>query len=73
MAFPFAVEMWNENQGAVERPLALTATGQIAFAAFHEALKIYPERYITLRREQSIIAQAKRGGPRDPLQARTFR
>jgi hypothetical protein len=32
-----------KTKRAVERPLALPATGQIAFAAFHESLEIYPE------------------------------
>jgi hypothetical protein len=65
MSFPFAVEMWDENEQAVETRLALTATGQTAFAAFHEALIIYQGRYITLRREQSIIARSERRGEPD--------
>jgi hypothetical protein len=60
MTFPFAVEMWDENQEKVETLLALTATGQTAFAAFPAALDIYPGRYITLRLEQSIIARSER-------------
>ena len=46
---PFAVEVWDERNAAVERVIARASNQQLARAIFGSAQKEYPDRRITLR------------------------
>jgi len=54
---PFKVELWDEGKKNVEQVLAVTAHGSIGYAAYYAATREYPERCVTLRRNNSIIAR----------------
>lgn len=57
--FPFRVELWHDGGGnAVERVLARAASVQLARAIFKAAQGDHPERRITLRRGNRIIADS---------------
>lgn len=54
---PYAVELWNADGALkVERVLARAANAQLARAIFKAAQGEHPERRITLRRGNRIIA-----------------
>jgi hypothetical protein len=56
---PFRVELWHDGGGdAVERVLARAANAQLARAIFKAAQGDHPERRITLRRGNRIIADS---------------
>jgi len=56
---PFRVELWHDGGGdAVERILARAANAQLARAIFKAAQREHPERRITLRKENRIIADS---------------
>jgi hypothetical protein len=56
---PYRVELWRDGTGdAVERVLARAANVQLARAMFKAALGEHPERRITLRRGNRIIADS---------------
>jgi hypothetical protein len=54
---PFKVEVWSEDRSIVEQTLAITANGSIGYAAYYEATREYPTRYITLRHRKRILAR----------------
>lgn len=54
---PYRVELWDETRSSVEQVLAVTANGSIGFAAFYAATREFPDRYITLRHNQSIVSR----------------
>ena len=56
---PFRVELWHDGgHDAVERILARAANAQLARAIFKAALGDHPQRRITLRRDNRIIADS---------------
>jgi hypothetical protein len=56
---PFRVELWHDGGGdAVERVLARAANAQLARAIFKAAQGDHPERRITLREDNRIIADS---------------
>lgn len=56
---PFRVELWRDGVGdAVERVLGLAVNAQLARAIFKAAQGEHPERRITLRRGNRIIADS---------------
>ena len=56
---PFRVELWRDGGGdAVERILARAANAQLARAIFKAAQGEHPERRITLRKDERIIADS---------------
>jgi hypothetical protein len=58
---PYRVELWHDGGGdAVERVLARAANAQLARATFKAAEGEHPERRITLRRGNRIIADSAR-------------
>jgi hypothetical protein len=58
---PFRVELWHDGSGdAVERVLARAANAQLARVIFKAAQGDHPERRITLRRGDHIIADSER-------------
>ena len=59
---PYKVELWDEGKQSVEQVLAVTASGSIGYAAFYAATREYPERYITLRHKNSIVARSNGPG-----------
>jgi hypothetical protein len=59
---PYKIELWNAAKTAVERVLAVTASGSIGYAAFYGATREFPDRYITLRHKTRIITRWN--GPR---------
>jgi hypothetical protein len=56
----YRVELWNAENTAVERVLAVASSVSIGFAAYHAALQDYPERHITYRHRDRMIAQSRK-------------
>ena len=54
---PYKIELWDEAKAAVEQVLAVTASGGIGFAAYYAATREHPERYITFKHKNSVVAQ----------------
>jgi hypothetical protein len=54
---PYKVEIWNETGAAVEQVVAVTASASIGYAAYYAATREFPDRRITLRHKNSIIAR----------------
>jgi hypothetical protein len=54
---PYKVEIWNEGGSAVEQVVAVTANASIGYAAYYAATREYPDRHITLRHKNSIVAR----------------
>ena len=54
---PYKVELWNEAGGAVDQVIAVTANASIGYAAYYAATREYPERHITLRHKNSVVAR----------------
>jgi hypothetical protein len=52
----FRLELWNGTKTAVERVLAEASHGSIAFAAYHAAIREYPNRYVTLRQHGRVLS-----------------
>jgi hypothetical protein len=55
---PYKVELWDAGKKVVEQVLAVTAHSSIGYAAYYAAAREYPERYVTLRHKNSIVARA---------------
>jgi hypothetical protein len=55
---PYRVELWDERKTSVEQILAVTANGSIGYAAYYEAVREYPNRYVTLRHKNSIVSRS---------------
>ena len=55
--FPYKVELWDPSKGAVEQVLAVTRNGSIGYAAYFEATRQYPNRYVTLRHNGRIVSR----------------
>jgi hypothetical protein len=53
---PYKVEIWNETGAAVEQVVAVTASVSIGYAAYYAATREFPDRRITLRDKNSIVA-----------------
>lgn len=58
---PYKVEIWDEPGAAVEQLVAVTANASIGYAAYYAATREFPDRRITLRHKNSVIASW--GGP----------
>jgi hypothetical protein len=56
-SLPFKVELWDEAKVSVEQVLAVTANGSIGYAAYYAATREHPNRYITLRHNNSIVSR----------------
>jgi hypothetical protein len=54
---PYMVEVWNDKGTTVEQTLAITANASIGYAAYYEATKEFPSRYVTLRHKNRIVAR----------------
>src|SRR3569832_32925 len=54
---PYLVEVWDDAGNLVEQTLAITANASIGYAAYYEATKEFPARYVTLRHKNRIVAQ----------------
>jgi hypothetical protein len=54
---PYTVEIWNETGAAVEQVVAVTASASIGYAAYYAATREFPDRQITLRHKNSIVAR----------------
>ncbi|HEY7298256.1 MAG TPA: hypothetical protein VH684_10010 [Xanthobacteraceae bacterium] len=59
---PYKIELWNEPGSAVEQLIAVTANASIGYAAYYAATREYPDRHITLRHKNSVVARWR--GPR---------
>ena len=59
---PYKVEIWNEAGAAVEQVVAVTANASIGYAAYYAATREFPDRQITLRHKNSVVARWS--GPR---------
>lgn len=54
---PYRVEVWSEDHQRIEQTLAMTANGSIGYAAYYEATREYPDRYVVLRHKSRIVAR----------------
>jgi hypothetical protein len=54
---PYKVEIWNETGASVEQIVAVTANASIGYAAYYAATREYPDRHITLRHKNSVVAR----------------
>jgi|SRR6185437_6226375 len=54
---PYRVEVWSEDYKSVEQTLAMTANGSIGYAAYYEATREFPDRYVVLRHKTRIVAR----------------
>jgi hypothetical protein len=54
---PYRVEVWSEDHSRVEQTLAMTANGSIGYAAYYEATREFPGRYVVLRHKNRIVAR----------------
>ena len=52
----FRIELWDAAKSRVEAVLAELSHGSIAYAAYHAAVRDYPERYLTLRQHGRILS-----------------
>jgi hypothetical protein len=55
---PYKVELWDMDKKSVEQVLAVTASGSIGYAAYYAAAREYPDRYVTLRHKNGIVARS---------------
>ena len=60
---PYKVELWDDDKKSVEQVLAVTANGSIGYAAYYAAIREHPDRYVTLRHKNSIVARSNGPGP----------
>jgi hypothetical protein len=54
---PYKIEIWNESGASVEQVVAVTANASIGYAAYYAATREYPDRHITLRHRNSVVAR----------------
>lgn len=54
---PYKVELWDARRISVETVLAVTANSGIGYAAYHAAAREYPDRYVTLRHKNRMVAK----------------
>lgn len=54
---PYKVELWDPSKSTVEQVLAVTRNGSIGYAAYYEATRQFPNRYITLRHNGRILSR----------------
>ncbi len=54
---PYRVELWDQTKTSVEQVLAVTRNGSIGYAAYYEATRQFPNRYITLRHQGRILSR----------------
>jgi hypothetical protein len=54
---PYKVEIWDESGAAVEQVVAVTANASIGYAAYYAATREFPDRRITLRHKNSVVAR----------------
>jgi len=54
---PYRVELWDAAKQGVERILAVAVNGSIGYAAFYAATRDHPDRYVTLRHNNSIVSR----------------
>jgi hypothetical protein len=54
---PYRVEVWDGELKGVEQTLAMTANASIGYAAYYEATREYPDRYVVLRHKNRIVAR----------------
>jgi hypothetical protein len=54
---PYKVEIWNDAGAAVEQIVAVTANASIGYAAYYAATREFPDRHITLRHKNSVVAR----------------
>jgi len=54
---PYKVEVWDEEKKVVEQKLAITANASIGYAAYYEATKEFPDRFVTLRHKNRTVAR----------------
>jgi hypothetical protein len=54
---PYKVELWDAARSSVEQVLAVTRNGSIGYAAYFEATRQYPDRYLTLRHQGKVLSR----------------
>lgn len=52
---PFRIEVWNQEKSAVDLVLAVALHASVGYAAFLEAAREFPDRYVTMRLEGKIL------------------
>jgi hypothetical protein len=54
---PYTLEILNGSGAFVDQVLAATKSASIGFAAYYAAIQEFPDRTITLRRNNSVVAR----------------
>jgi hypothetical protein len=54
---PYKVEIWDYAGASVEQVVAVTANASIGYAAYYAATREFPDRQITLRHKNSVVAR----------------
>jgi hypothetical protein len=54
---PYKVEIWDDAGASVEQVVAVTASASIGYAAYYAATREFPDRRITLRHKNSVVAR----------------
>jgi hypothetical protein len=54
---PYKIEIWDDAAAAVEQVVAVTANASIGYAAYYAATREFPDRQITLRHRNSVVAR----------------
>jgi hypothetical protein len=54
---PYKVEIWDEAGASVEQVVAVTVNASIGYAAYYAATREFPDRGITLRHKNSVVAR----------------
>ena len=55
---PYKIELWDVGKKSVDQVLAVTASGSIGYAAYYAAVREFPNRYVTLRHKNGIVARS---------------
>jgi hypothetical protein len=64
----YKVELWDRTGSFVEQVLAVTTHNGIGYAAYYAAVRMYPDRHITLRGQRGVVSRSSAGGALDDTQ-----
>lgn len=58
--WPFRLEMWDDHDTQIEELIALIADHAVARAAFAEAVRRRPGKFIILRQKSRVLSDSRR-------------
>lgn len=54
---PYRLQMWDKGGRSVEKTLAESPDSRVAYAAYFEAAREFPMRYLTLSQNERVLAR----------------